>query len=226
MKLNINSGYKYNYLVIIKEVEHSIGRSGQTQRRFLCKCELCGSESIKKVAHFTRGYVKSCGCFAKKANGQSTEPLYIKWKGIMARCKSTHIDKHIYYDRGIKMCEEWSNDYNIFKEWCLNNGYSGELVIDRIDNEKGYSPDNCRFVTVTENANNKRNSIMVNYNGKLTPISIAVTDKFGSKKNHYETILGRIKRGWNHQKAFDTPIRKGNYLTAEQRRKSKILTKE
>lgn len=90
----------------------------------------------------------------------SVTHLYKTWRKIKARCKSqSPRTKPYYFDRGIKVCDEWM-DYIVFKEWALANGYNEELTIDRIDNDKGYSPDNCRFVTFQEQAWNRRSNLI------------------------------------------------------------------
>jgi uncharacterized protein with von Willebrand factor type A (vWA) domain len=104
------------------------------------------------------------------------------------------------------VCDVWINSYESFKEWALNNGYSPFLQIDRIDNNKGYSPDNCRFVTQIQNLANRDLTIKVNYKNEITPLTILLAEKQMMKS--YDTIRRRIKKGWNHELAIDTPIRK------------------
>ena len=98
--------------------------------------------------------------------------LYHLYCGIKNRCYSPKNPSYKYYSiRGITMCDEWLNDFQVFKEWALNNGYDysknrKEQSIDRIDNNKGYSPDNCRFVSHSDNCKNKSNNIWIEYNGQ------------------------------------------------------------
>lgn len=107
------------------------------------------------------------------------------------------------------MCEEWYNSYSAFKIWCIQNGYKDGLTIDRINNDKGYEPSNCRLVTPMENCNNRRNTFMVNYNGNEKPFTELLRE-LGLLKHQY-AIRTRMKRGWTAQDAINTPIRKGNY---------------
>lgn len=112
-----------------------------------------------------------------------------------------------YEDRGITVCDEWKNDFMAFYHWCINNGYSEELDLDRRDNDLGYSPDNCRFVTRVVNSNNKEDTIIVNYNGKEIALSLLVRD-LGLTDN-LSAIRHRIARyGWNLEDALTKPIRK------------------
>jgi len=208
MKIQITQGEKKGKLTVLKEGNKLILPCGQITRTVLCKCD-CGNTKQIRLLHFIRNRTISCGCLIKTQNGKSHEPLFKKWKGIKDRCSEKHIDKHIYFDRGIKMCLEWSNDYYSFKVWCLNNGYNKNLVIDRIDNNIGYSPEKCRFVTPKINANNKRNTFYVNYKNENIPLKLLLERI--NKENIYYQILSRIKRGWEHNKAIDSPIKKGNY---------------
>lgn len=105
------------------------------------------------------------------------------------------------------MCEEWLNDYTKFREWSLAHGYSDELQIDRIDNEKGYSPDNCRWVSIIENQNNKRSNLIVEYNGERDTVA-NLARKYN--KNRY-LIYQRLKAGWSVKDAFEREVNKDKW---------------
>lgn len=99
----------------------------------------------------------------------SNTRIYRIFHGIRQRCNNEKSKVYKWYGgRGITVCEEWNNadGFINFYKWSINNGYADNLSIDRIDVNKGYSPDNCRWVSTHEQARNRRNNIYVNYNGK------------------------------------------------------------
>lgn len=94
------------------------------------------------------------------------------WYGMKDRCYSEdHVAYNRYGGRGITICEEWLDDYFKFEDWALDNGYSEELTIDRIDNDRGYSPNNCRWATQIQQMNNRSNNNLVEINGTIKTIS-------------------------------------------------------
>ena len=122
-------------------------------------------------------------------HGESGSKVYGLWCGIKGRCfnKKNPAYKNYGY-RGISMCREWADSYLLFKEWCLSNGYKEGLEIDREDNDKGYSPDNCRFVTRAVNARNKRQN-------KLTLQDAIDIQLLISKKQSLSSISRKYKVG-------------------------------
>ncbi len=206
-KRTIVTGTKYGHLTVIKEGEKKYLPSGQTNRTILCKCD-CGIVKTIRISHLISGKTISCGCGNGINSIYKTERLYKKWLSMNYRC---HVIKTENYctRKNIKVCDEWKTDYLSFKKWCLNNGYKEELAIDRKDNDKGYGPDNCRFVTNIVNVNNRSNTFKVWYNGE----EVAFMQLIHEKKLwlHATAIRNRIKRGWSANYAFDKPIKKGRY---------------
>lgn len=153
------TGKRYGRLVCIEWLPNP--------SRWKCKCD-CGNLCVVKTDKLINGDTKSCGCIKRELDtnrfykhGETNTRLHNLWCTIRQRCNSPKSTEHeIYHDRGIRMCDEW-NDYLVFKKWMLENGYDpnaprGQCTIDRIDNNKGYSPDNCRIVDMKTQYHNRR----------------------------------------------------------------------
>ena len=210
-KLYLQLNEKFGSLTIINEVERIKLPSGQYNRAFLCKCD-CGDEKVIRLLHLVRGRIKTCGNCNKK-NDFDNPKLYRVWKSMQERCYlSSYIRAERYSKRGIKVCDEWLNSYKTFKKWAIENKYDTTLRIDRIDNNGNYQPNNCRFVTNKDNCNNREITFKINYQGQEIAF-MTLMDKLNINEKHYPAIRGRIKRGWKHEKAINTPIRNGNYKT-------------
>ncbi|MCQ2270959.1 MAG: hypothetical protein MJZ52_07020 [Bacteroidales bacterium] len=119
--------------------------------------------------------------------------LYRIWSNIKTRCHNQN-DKHFsqWGARGVTMCEEWKNDFKSFYDWAMSNGYSDDLTIDRIDNNGNYEPSNCRWTSYKEQNQNKRNVIILEYDGK----SMSATAWAKELNIGHDTIRQRFHKGW------------------------------
>ena len=158
MKLIDLTGKKFGRLTVLRRAE-SINK----RTLWLCRCE-CGNKVVVEAYNLKTGHTQSCGCLqreatseANKTHGKTHSRLYRIWICMQNRCyrRSYHAYKH-YGGRGITVCDEWLHNFQTFYDWAMTNGYRDDLSIDRIDTNKGYSPDNCRWTTMAEQNKNKR----------------------------------------------------------------------
>lgn len=135
------------------------------KRRHYCiyECPYCQKHFKAAVADVARGRRASCGCSVKHGgfnaiHGLSHTKIYKVWKSMVFRCYDTHNKRNLknYVERGITVCKEWESDCVAFYKWALSNGYEEGLELDRENNNKGYSPENCRWVTRSLNRQNRR----------------------------------------------------------------------
>ena len=121
------------------------------------------------------------------------------------RCYGKNVKSYKYYGaRGITICDEWKNDFMSFYNWAMNNGYQDNLTIDRINVNGNYEPSNCRWCTVLEQSNNRRSNHVVIYKG----VEMTVKQLSEVCNMKYHTLLGRLLKGWDVERAVNQPIRK------------------
>ena len=167
-------GKKINQLMIIELLPYMQGHG----RRCVARCD-CGTVKEYIIDNIKRGRTVSCGCHrvevSKAKNyihGESHLPLNNRWKGIKQRCYNPRCGCYKYYGaRGIRMCDEWRNDYTAFRDWALSNGYKEALQIDRIDNDGNYEPSNCRWVTPSENMLNRSDNVFLTVGNSTRTLS-------------------------------------------------------
>ncbi len=194
----------------IRDVAYLSESSSRNKRRhclFLCNC---GEEFIANLSSVKTGNTNSCGCLQKDrarqantvhgfAGRKTTSPMYKVWKNIKARCYNSNRDFwKDYGGRGITVCDKWIESPENFIKWASSNGYKNGLTIDRIDNNKGYSPDNCRFVTQKENSRNTRKNRFIEING----VSRCVSEWLEIKSIPRSTFYNRLKRGCSEYDAI------------------------
>lgn len=121
------------------------------------------------------------------------------------RCYNPH---HVHYSdyggRGIIICPDWKDNFQAFYDWAMSHGYSDNLSIDRIDDDKGYYPENCRWATALEQQNNTRFNRKITYEGRTLSVA-RWADELGMP---YTTLYGRLTAGWDLEKALFCPVDK------------------
>ena len=209
-------GERFGRWIVLDKAEK--GKSGEIQ--YLCRCD-CGNERIIRRTSLTTGNSKSCGCLSRdvavKSNtkhGDTDKRLYRIWAGIIQRCcnNRNRYEWEKYGGRGICVCDEWKQ-YEAFRDWSLANGYNDNLSIDRIDPNGNYCPENCRWATSYQQANNKRTSKFITFNGKTATVK-EFADEYDIA---YSCLYARLRNGWSVEKALLTPAKQIKKITNAQK---------
>lgn len=189
-------------------------KSKDGRKYYFCECQ-CENKTIKSVNEYSLVSRKStsCGCYNRERvsetvskHNSSNSNLYDVWINIKQRCLNKNNPNYKNYGgRGITICNEWVNDFVKFQQWSIENGYKKGLNIDRINNDKGYSPENCRFITYTENQNNKRTNTYIEFNNEINTIA-----NWAKKLNmNPRTLVTRLDTlHWSVERALTTPVAK------------------
>lgn len=186
------------------------GKNKHRQNVWLCKCD-CGRTSKVTAHNLLAGKTQSCGCLrcGKRIYGDTHKLLYGVYRQMKKRCLDESCPAYPNYGgRGISVCDEWlqKNGHLSFEKWALENGYERGLTLDRIDNDKGYSPDNCRWVTRKVQSNNKRNNVLITFRGKTQNMT-----QWAEEYNLVpQVVIGRIQRmHWTIEEALEIVPHKG-----------------
>lgn len=202
----INVGDKFGRLTVIDDAGIV-----KAKRRYLCSCS-CGSQLVVLMDSLLRGKTKSCGCLRKEItaenhirHGQRSSRLYGIWRNMKSRClnpNATRFENH--GGRGITLCDDWMS-FESFYNWAINNGYQDNLTIERVDNDGGYCPENCKWGTNYDQQRNKRNNHFIEFNGERKTLK-EWSEILGLSYSALILRLNRLK--WSVDKAFTTPVRK------------------
>jgi len=196
---DVKEGLEFGRLTVL-----ATGRIPNTYRYFaVCACS-CGALPRKyRIDKLKSGHTTSCGCAQRDAvsnHGLHSHPLYARWAGMIRRCYVQADARYSAYGgRGITVCDRW-HDLQSFIEDMEGSFYEG-ASLDRIDNNAGYSPENCRWVPMPAQASNKRCNIMLTHNGETMSLASwsAVTGI------NYQTLWDRVQKyGWSARKALTT----------------------
>jgi hypothetical protein len=196
------TGLKFERLVVLKR-HH---QNKESDWFWECLCD-CGNKVITKGTTLTQGKVKSCGCYHKDkitTHSMWKTPLYKIYRGIKSRCLQPLATGYSNYGgRGITVCDEWKMDPASFFKWAKENRYEEGLTIERIDNNGPYSPENCKWIPLKEQANNKRTSHIITFNGETKTVA-----QWATYLNIPRYILyNRINNyGWTDERALTTPV--------------------
>ena len=148
---------KFGKWIVLQKTEK---RTKNGQVLWKCKCE-CGNVRNVSGSNLKNGgstQCKSCQVSqSNKTHNLAYHPLYYVWKNIKNRCNNPKSKLYKWYgQRGINLCKEWTISFKDFYDWCMKNGYDKTLELDRINNDKGYSPANCRYIDRKTNVRNSR----------------------------------------------------------------------
>lgn len=198
------TGQKFGLLT----VEYIAPKKGK-QTTWSCKCE-CGKIKPIRATHLKSGFIKSCGCFKTRygdknpnfKHGKRCSPEYWPWQALKDRCTNKNRrDFQDYGGRGITVCDRWLNSFeNFYSD--MGPRPSPKHSVDRIDNNKGYSPENCRWATLQEQARNRRlrkdntsgiNGVSQTKNKWVAVISV---NKEKIHLGSYETIHNAVSSRW------------------------------
>lgn len=158
------------------------------------------------------GTTKSCGCYNTEIKGMQNlihgltyHPIWRTYESMKTRCYNPHAAKYERYGaRGIKVCDEWKNDFLAFYTWSIANGWKEGLSIDRIDNDGDYEPSNCRWSNSIVQANNKSTNRFVTYNGKTQSVA-----QWGKEVGiNPATLYYRLNAGWSIENTLTTPVKR------------------
>lgn len=167
------------------------------------------------------GRTQSCGCAQRDsvqtshvthggAHEGAREQLHRVWTGIKGRCNNPNNTAYGNYGgRGITVCLEWLHDYAAFRAWALDSGYERHLDIDRIDNDSSYSPENCRWVTRSENLRNRRSNRVLTAWGESKVMTTWFEDPRCVVKGN--TVVSRLRYGWSVEDALSLPVSAARY---------------
>lgn len=200
------TGRKFGRWLVVSQAKPS-GKDYKTMWKCVCDC---GNVGVVSATNLLYGKSVSCGCYRRevtskraRTHGDGYESrIYRIWMGMKQRCNNPNAGKYpIYGGRGIKVCKEWEKSYQAFKKWALLSGYSDNLTLDRIDNDKGYEPLNCRWVTSKRQCNHKRNNVLITYNGATKTVAEWAEELSLSAGMLYQ----RKRDGWSDKDCIENP---------------------
>lgn len=207
------TGQRFGRLTVVERDKEWCGKD--LHAHWICRCD-CGNFVSTSGQRLRNKTAQSCGCFRKErmsevsikentVHGQAHTKLYKVFYGMKDRCYNPKNRKYKDYGgRGITICDEWLCDFSVFYSWAVSNGYKVGLSIDRIDNDMGYSPNNCRWTGVGEQNSNKRDNHIITFQGETKTVS-QWAEQLGVNSS---VIYTRIRRGWEVEKVLTAPVQR------------------
>ncbi|AIW03527.1 HNH endonuclease [Bacillus phage Moonbeam] len=197
-------GRRFGKLVVLEFA----GSNGDRKSTWLCKCD-CGSTKIVVGVYMTQGKTRSCGCLGVSSrikHGLSQERINKIYRGMVNRATNPNNAAYANYGgRGITICDDWLGEEDgptNFYNWAKTSGYAEGLTLDRENNNKGYSPDNCRWVTSKVQGNNRRTNVLLTFKGETKTLAEWSIALGGSR-----SLVGkRLEAGWSTERALETPV--------------------
>ncbi|CAK7030495.1 MAG: hypothetical protein ENTA_03295 [Enterocloster clostridioformis] len=205
-KMKNLQGQRFGRLTVIEYA----GKDKNCRALWKCKCD-CGNETTVSSLLLLQNKTQSCGCLHTEQlkarstkHGQRHTRLYRIWMHMKYRCSpaAKGIHRRRYYEKGIRVCEDWEKSFIDFYNWAMLEGYTDDLTIDRIDNNGDYEPSNCRWITQKAQCSNRETNQLFEYDGKVQTI-MQWADEYGI---NYEKLRKRlIYSNWDIEKALTTP---------------------
>lgn len=227
--------YKNNRLFLIDTRIESIKTQNRTIGIFECDC---GKITEQRLTSVVQGKIKSCGCLKNELAAERCKTLSYKhgesdlannrlfriWCGMKTRCYTKSCKGfHNWGGRGITICDEWRNDYTVFKKWAMENGYSDELSIDRKEQDGNYCPENCRWATREEQNNNQRRNRFITAFGETKTATQWAKDS--RCKCNAQALIYRVfnttkdYNKWEPEIAITTPVLTKNRCAGQPNKK-------
>lgn len=203
-RIMISGGQVFGNWKVIGESPISSGSASQTRLKYLCQC-VCGQQKLVNGSNLRRGLSTSCGCLRdartsvrSASHGMSKTPLYAVWRAMLQRCdKPNFIQYKDYGGRGIKVCEQWYKFENFYKD--IGAPPFEKASVERVDNNRGYEPDNVVWANRSTQAKNKRTTVRFDLDGRSLTLR-EWSEKLGVKSS---TLASRIySYGWPLAKAL------------------------
>lgn len=199
------TGQRFGRLLVIERTDNQVSQSGNVRTMWNCQCD-CGKTTVVDAYNLRKGYTNSCGCLHNeiasacfKTHGLSSTKLYNVWRGILTRCFNENNAAYKHYGgRGISVCDEWRDSFVAFYHWAISTGWKDGLSIDRVNNDAGYYPENCRWVAQKKQCNNRRTTRYVQIDNITKPLA-EWCEMYGKK---YKTVCNRLYSGWTPEEAL------------------------